>query len=69
MNFTASERDVLQARDFLVREVAAARASIGIAVFSGMIASTLSRGPVRTLDVLWVVQRFEERLSARKHPR
>jgi hydrophobic/amphiphilic exporter-1 (mainly G- bacteria), HAE1 family len=47
---------------------ASARASIGIAVFSGMIASTCL-AVLFAPSIFVVVQRFEERLSARKHPR
>ncbi len=47
---------------------ASARASIGIAVFSGMIASTCL-AVLFAPSMFVVVQRFEERLSARKHPR
>jgi hydrophobic/amphiphilic exporter-1 (mainly G- bacteria), HAE1 family len=47
---------------------ASARASIGIAVFSGMIASTCL-AVLFAPSMFVVVQRFEEWLSARKHPR
>ena len=47
---------------------ASARASIGIAVFSGMIASTCL-AVLFAPSIFVVVQRFEEWLSSRKHPR
>src|SRR3984885_7961824 len=47
---------------------ASARASIGIAVFSGMIASTCL-AVLFAPSLFVVVQRFEEWLSARQHPR
>ena len=47
---------------------ASARASIGIAVFSGMIASTCL-AVLFAPSIFVVVQRFEDWLSARKHPR
>jgi len=50
------------------RPGASARASIGIAVFSGMIASTCL-AVLFAPSMFVVVQRFEERLRARQHPR
>jgi hydrophobic/amphiphilic exporter-1 (mainly G- bacteria), HAE1 family len=47
---------------------ASARASIGIAVFSGMIASTCL-AVLFAPSIFVIVQRFEEWLSSRKHPR
>jgi HAE1 family hydrophobic/amphiphilic exporter-1 len=47
---------------------ASARASIGIAVFSGMIASTCL-AVLFAPSLFVVVQRFEEWLSSRRHPR
>ena len=47
---------------------ASARKSIGIAVFSGMIASTCL-AVLFAPSIFVVVQRFEEWLSSRKHPR
>jgi HAE1 family hydrophobic/amphiphilic exporter-1 len=48
--------------------VASARKSIGITVFSGMIASTCL-AVLFAPSIFVVVQRFEEWRSARKHPR
>jgi hydrophobic/amphiphilic exporter-1 (mainly G- bacteria), HAE1 family len=47
---------------------ASARKSIGITVFSGMIASTCL-AVLFAPSIFVVVQRFEEWRSARKHPR
>jgi HAE1 family hydrophobic/amphiphilic exporter-1 len=47
---------------------ASARKSIGITVFSGMIASTCL-AVLFAPSIFVVVQRFEEWLSSRKHPR